>query len=112
MEDVKHPLGNGNVAQEFLISEKNIKVPVAGCHVNSGTFSIEKLFQVSREKTVIYDGPLSSLKYLKEEKPVVAQGKDCGIMLEDKSIRFKPGDVITCYEIRQEKRTVTWSPGF
>ena len=113
IKDVENHIGTGTVSQEFLIKDKIKKeVPVAGCKITSGDFNISKKFKVTRGPENIYDGNISSLKHFKEEKNIISHGKDCGLILEDLSVRFQTGDVITCYEIHKEKQRVNWSTGF
>lgn len=108
----EHIIGQGVVAQEFIFHEKKKEVQVAGCRVNKGMFDATKLYRITRGKDVLGEGSLESLKHHKAEVTVIPNGKDCGLRMKDNSIRFMPGDVITCYEHRQEKLPVTWSPGF
>ena len=89
------------------------RVPIAfNARIHCDVYHIKKSFRIIREKSIIYDGPLASLKHLKEETMVVSHDNDCGIMLEDTSINFKSGDRIKCYEIRKESPELNWSPGF
>ena len=112
MEPVEHILGRGMVAKEFLINEKKKDVAVAGCRVNQGQFDVRHSFKVLRGKDVIYQGGLSSLKHLKDEVDKVTQGKDCGIRVQDETVRFIAGDNVICYEIKEEQRETSWFPGF
>ena len=108
----EHKIGQGVVAKEFVYHEKKQEIAVAGCRVNKGIFDSTKLFRVTRGKDILGEGPLESLKHHKEEVTEIPNGKDCGLRMQDTSIRFKAGDIITCYENRQEQLPVTWSPGF
>ena len=112
LSDAEDVVGKGTVGKEYVITEKGQKIPVGGCHINSGSFNVSKSFRIIRGATEIFDGKLASLKHLKEEKNVIPSGKDCGIMLEDSSLRFSPGDVVVCYETRKEKREIDWVTGF
>ena len=112
LSDAEDVVGKGTVGKEYVITEKGQKIPVGGCHINSGSFNVSKSFRIIRGTTEIFDGKLASLKHLKEEKNVIPSGKDCGIMLEDSSLRFSPGDVVVCYETRKEKREIDWVTGF
>ena len=108
----EHKIGQGVVAKEFVYHEKKQEIAVAGCRVNKGIFDSTKLFRVTRGKDILGEGPLESLKHHKVEVTEIPNGKDCGLRMQDTSIRFKAGDIITCYENRQEQLPVTWSPGF
>lgn len=95
-----------------LYTKKKKEIAVAGCHVNKGVFNVSKLFRVTRGKDILGEGSLESLKHHKVEVNEISSGKDCGLRMKDTSLRFRAGDVITCYEIKQDKLPVTWSPGF
>ena len=111
--DKENVIGQGTVSQEFLITEKKTEIPVAGCRVNKGVFNKTKLFRINRGKEVLCDSKtLYSLKHHKEEVMEISQGKECGLRMEDLEIRYRAGDVITCYEIKPERLPVKWSPGF
>ena len=110
--DKEYIIGQGVVSQEFMINEKKQNIPVAGCRVNKGVFNKSKLFRISRGKDIVGEGSLQSLKHHKDEVNEIQNGKDCGLRMVDVSIRFKGGDIITCYELRPEKLPVNWSPGF
>jgi translation initiation factor IF-2 len=110
-EDVQ--LGKGVVVQEFLYSEGNLKVPIAGSKVNTGKFDRNSLIKIIRgTDTVIRDVRLSSLKQKKDEVSMVTQGKECGLRLQGDPVRFEPNDEVIFYEKRKAARTIDWDPGF
>ncbi len=53
-EDV--PTGSADVLQTFEISERNKKIPVAGCRVTDGTLEKKQLFKLIRNGQVIHRG--------------------------------------------------------
>jgi translation initiation factor IF-2 len=110
--DVEYQVGKGVVLKEFTVLEKRKDISVAGCRVNQGVFDKDKLFRVTRDSHVVFEGNLVSLKHLRDEVNEIPQGKECGLRIQDSNIRFDSGDVITCYEIHQESRQTDWSPGF
>lgn len=110
--EVEETVGRGDVLQEFLINDGRKRVPVAGCRVKSGKFDKAKVFRVTRGDAVLYEGSLNSLKHLKDEVGEVSQGKECGLRVEDGEIRFEQGDVVECFETREEMRRTEWDPGF
>ena len=58
-----------------------------------------------RDGTVIYDGRIASLRRFKDDVREVAQGYECGIVLENYQ-DIKEGDVIEAYETRQVEQTL------
>ncbi|XP_071453637.1 translation initiation factor IF-2, mitochondrial [Hetaerina americana] len=109
VEDI---LGEANVLQEFIITEGKKKVPVAGCRCTKGTLKKNAYFRVRRAQEVIHEGELHSMRHLKNEVDSIKMDVECGLQLSDQTVRFKPGDTIICYELREESRKTDWNPGF
>ena len=59
---------------------------------------------VVRDGTVIYDTTISQLKRFKEDAREVAEGFECGILLDGFN-DVKEGDVLEAYETREVERT-------
>lgn len=55
-EDVQ--TGSADVLQTFEISDRNKKIPVAGCRVTDGSFEKKQLFKLVRNGQVIHRGEL------------------------------------------------------
>lgn len=73
---------------------------VAGSHCTDGKITRNSLVRVVREKEVVFEGKLDSLKNVKQDVREINAGQDCGVKFngwED----FKEGDVITAYEMIQ-----------
>ena len=111
-DDVEVQVGRGMVLKEFLINEKNKKIPVAGCRVSSGKFDKTKRFRFVRGSQVVFDGDLSSLRHIKDEVLHVSQGQECGVRLKDFEGKFLERDEVVCYEMTKQPRFTDWSPGF
>ncbi|VVC33349.1 Translation protein, beta-barrel domain,Translation initiation factor IF- 2, domain [Cinara cedri] len=110
VEDIQ---GEASVLQEFLINENKKQIPVAGCRCISGTLKKAALFKVVREDDeVIYKGKLSSMRHLKDEVSTIKTNMECGLRLEDTSIRLQPGDKIVCYTLREKQQEIDWETGF
>jgi translation initiation factor IF-2 len=60
--------------------------------------------RVVRDGTVIYDTSVAQLKRFKDDAREVAEGFECGILLENFN-DVKEGDVLEFYETRQVERT-------
>ena len=56
-----------------------------------------------RDGTVVYDGKIASLRRVNDDVREVAQGFECGIVLENYQ-DVKEGDVLEVYETRQVER--------
>lgn len=103
--------GEGVVLQEFMVSDRGKKKsPVAGCRVTSGTLSKKLRIRFIRDGQVIYDGTATSMK---REKLVVGSamiGEEVGIAVEDKTVNFRPSDIVQCYDILKVPQRIDWAP--
>ena len=79
LNDIKHELtkripsteedvqtGCGDVLQTFEITERNKKIPVAGCRVTDGFFEKKQLFKLIRNGQVIHRGTNNSSVWLRK----------------------------------------------
>ncbi|XP_077537137.1 mitochondrial translation initiation factor 2 [Haemaphysalis longicornis] len=110
--DVEEVHGEALVQQEFLINEGRKKIPVAGCKCTKGTLRKNALYKVVRDEQTIHSGPLVSMRHLKNEVDTIKKDVECGLMLEDASVRFSHGDLLVCYSIKQVPQETDWDPGF
>lgn len=93
------------VVQVFPLNpgKKNAKSNgAAGCKVLKGSLEFNpdakpgdrvgdlNLFRVLRDGQLVHQGPLFSLRFLKEEVPLIKKGGECGIVMKGFS-DFKPG---------------------
>ncbi|OQR77811.1 translation initiation factor IF-2 [Tropilaelaps mercedesae] len=87
--DAEEFTGEASVLQEFMVTDERSKkkVPVAGC-----------------------SGTLVSMKHLKEEVNTIKKDTECGLMLEDSTIRLRPGDKIICTRRFKVPQKTTWTP--
>jgi translation initiation factor IF-2 len=90
-------LGKAEVRQVFNISRVGV---IAGSSVTEGVIKRTGHVRVLREKKVVHQGRLSSLKRIKDDVREVAQGFECGIGVEGFT-DFKPGDVLEVYELEE-----------
>jgi translation initiation factor IF-2 len=86
-------VGTAEVKQTFKASKFGL---IAGCMVRKGKLVRNYLMRLIRDNIVVYDGKLDSLKRFKDDAKEVAEGFECGIVL-DKFSDLKPGDIIECY---------------
>mmetsp|Transcript_24898 Transcript_24898/g.40996 ORF Transcript_24898/g.40996 Transcript_24898/m.40996 type:complete len:809 (-) Transcript_24898:1009-3435(-) len=82
---------------------------IAGCRIKEGVLHRAARVRVLRPTTdldpptVLFEGPLSSLKHFKEDVTEVKRGAECGIGMEGFE-EFRQGDVIQSIETVQVKR--------
>ena len=57
-------------------------------------------------------GVASSLRYFKDEVDSIKRDMECGVQLDDKAFVFEVGDKVVCYEMKEVKQELDWSPGF
>ena len=62
-----------------------------------------------REGAVVWEGNIASLRRVQEDVREVAQGLECGILLEGYN-DLKDGDIIECFVTRQVERTTLDEP--
>lgn len=116
-------IGEAIVQQEFVISEKNKKAPVAGSLCIKGMLKKDALFKIVRKGTVLHDRlTLSSMRHHKDEVDTIKNSMDCGLLFTDnyittskysgvdQCIRFMPQDILICYKLAKVKPQLLWSP--
>ncbi|XP_012275999.1 translation initiation factor IF-2, mitochondrial [Orussus abietinus] len=106
-------LGEANVLQQFVVTEKRKKVNVAGCRCTKGVLLKTANFRVIRGKdTVIYEGKVESMRHLKEEVASIKNDTECGLRFEQPDVSVQPGDRLICFKIIQKEPETQWDPGF
>lgn len=83
-----------------------------GCRVQAGKLQRGDQVKLLRGDQVVCVGTVSTLKHLKADVNEVEKGKECGIMLNDPTVRFLEGDVIQPFLVKTEEQYTQWSPGF
>lgn len=86
-------LGRAEVRQVFSLPRGT----VAGCYVVDGRVQRNTLARVLRGKEVSYEGKIASLRHLKDDVREMAQGFECGIVLEHYT-DVQEGDIIVSFE--------------
>jgi len=94
-------IGEAEVRALFKVSRLGT---IAGCMVIQGVIRRNSQVRVVRDGTVIYDTTIAQLKRFKEDAREVAEGFECGILLEGFN-DVKEGDVLEAYETREVERT-------
>ncbi|AFY40150.1 bacterial translation initiation factor 2 (bIF-2) [[Leptolyngbya] sp. PCC 7376] len=100
-EEVEEHLGKAEVRAVFPVGRGS----VAGCYVQSGKVVRNRMVRVNRGSVVVYEGPLDSLKRVKEDVREVNSGYECGIGV-DKFSTWKEGDIIEAFEMVFKQRTL------
>ena len=95
LQDVEE--GRAEVRQVFDVRGGRI----AGCVVSEGRVRRTSLARVLRNREIIMDGPISSLRRYRDEAREVNAGQECGIGVRDFS-DFEEGDIIITY-VQQER---------
>jgi translation initiation factor IF-2 len=95
-------LGYASIKKIFKISKVG---KIAGCEVTEGTVKKGAKVRLLRDNVVVHEGDLSTLKHHQNEVKEVKQGVECGMSLANYD-NIKEGDLIECFEIKSEKRTL------
>lgn len=101
-EKRERPIGEAKILQIFELS-KGPKI--CGCMVESGLVRVGAKARVRRDKELIYNGEVASLRRFHDDVKEVKAGLECGIRL-DNFADFVPGDEIEIYEIELKKATL------
>ena len=96
-------LGHASIRQVFNITKVG---KVAGCMVTTGMVKRGSRVRLLRDNVVIHEGTLKTLKRIKDEVKEVREGMECGMAFENYD-DVKEGDVIECYDVIEEARSVT-----
>ena len=94
-------LGEAEVRALFKVSRLGT---IAGCMVTTGVVRRNGQVRVVRDGTVIYDTTIAQLRRFKDDVREVAEGFECGILLDNFN-DVKEGDVLEVYETREVERT-------
>jgi len=99
--ETEEMLGEAEVRALFRVSRLGT---IAGCMVTSGIVRRGARVRVVRDGTVIYETSIAQLKRFKDDAREVAEGFECGILLDGFN-DVKEGDVLEVYETREVERT-------
>lgn len=92
-----------NVKAVFKSSQLGL---IAGCQVAEGTIKRNHFVKIERNKKIIWEGHISSLKRNKDDVKEVAKGLECGILF-DKFSDIQEGDIIRGFEITYQPQELT-----
>ncbi|HEY3462465.1 MAG TPA: translation initiation factor IF-2 [Gaiellaceae bacterium] len=94
-------IGEAEVRALFRVSRLGT---IAGCMVTDGVVRRNASVRVLRDGAVIYTTTIAQLKRFKDDVREVAEGFECGILLEGFN-DVKEGDVLEIFETREIERT-------
>jgi len=92
--------GRAVVKQVFKVTKAGT---IAGSQVVKGKMGRHGIAKLIRNKEVVYEGKISSLKRFKDDVREVNEGVECGISL-DRHDDIKEGDIIEQYQIEKVAR--------
>ena len=95
-------LGNAEVLEVFAVSKVG---KIAGCRVTDGRVERGQHVRLIRDKVVIHEGKLSTLKRFKDDAASVVAGQECGMSFEGYQ-DMRKGDVIECYRVETIARAL------
>ena len=94
-------IGEAEVRALFRVSRLGT---IAGCMVTQGVIRRNAQVRIVRDGTVIHETAIAQLKRFKDDVREVAEGFECGILLDGYN-DVKEGDVLEAFEIREVERT-------
>ncbi|KAK9495423.1 hypothetical protein V1508DRAFT_380355 [Lipomyces doorenjongii] len=89
--------GEAEVRAIFTFSVKKNMTKIAGCRISNGTAKRSSTVRLLRNKDVVFDGMLDSLKQGKHDATELAKGNECGMTFKDFD-SFQEGDIVQFYE--------------
>jgi translation initiation factor IF-2 len=94
------PLGKADVRQAFPVSRLGL---AAGCAVTEGKLTRGSDVRLIRDRQVVYQGKIASLRRFKDDVREVTSGMECGVLLENFQDP-KAGDTLEAFEMEQVLR--------
>ena len=101
-DKVEKILGKAIVQQQFKIPNIGF---IAGSKVTEGIIQRNINARLYRDDKLIIEGKIESLKRFKDDAKEVKEGLECGIGIVGAK-KYKEGDLIEAYEIKEIKRTL------
>jgi translation initiation factor IF-2 len=94
--------GHAIVKQVFTIGKSS---KIAGCVISDGRGTAKSKVRVIRNKEVLFQGSVDSLRHFQDSVAEIREGQECGIRLA-RYTEFQPNDVIEFYEVESIKQTL------
>jgi len=99
-------LGHAEVRNLFNVPKLGT---IAGCNVTDGLIQRSAKMRLFREKELVWEGDLASLRRFKDDVKEVAIGYDCGIGLQGFA-KMLVGDRLECYDFKKTARKLGAAP--
>ncbi|PPE03828.1 translation initiation factor IF-2 [Holospora curviuscula] len=96
----EHFLGKAEVIKVFHVKKAS---SIAGCLVKEGMLRRGEMVKIFRDKTLLFEGEIKSLRHIKNDMKEVKFGYECGMIL-DGFDGFEVGDRVECSETRSVAR--------
>jgi len=90
-------IGQAAIQQVFELSKRN---KIAGCMVSSGKITARASIRIKRDREILYEGTIGSLKRFQNDAAEVREGQECGIR-PNNFTNFAEGDVIEAYLVEK-----------
>ena len=95
--------GHAQIRQIFDIGKKG---RVAGCQLLDGIIRVKDAkVRIKRNRDIVWDGRISSLRHFQDEVAEVKDLQECGIFF-DGFEDFQEGDIVECYAMEEMERTL------
>ncbi|MFA7183759.1 MAG: translation initiation factor IF-2, partial [Victivallales bacterium] len=98
-EKRENDLGEARILQIFEVKKG---INVIGCMIEQGSVKVGSKARVFRNKELIYNGEVTSLRRFQDNVKEVKAGLECGIKL-DNFADFEEGDTVKFFEIELRK---------
>ncbi|MAV39319.1 MAG: translation initiation factor IF-2 [Puniceicoccaceae bacterium] len=98
-EIIEKKSGAAEVRQVFAISKGRY---VAGSMVTEGTIHRSGNARLMRKGTLVFEGPIETLRRFKDDVKEVRAGYECGINIKGCN-EYEEGDILECYQIEKKK---------
>ncbi|MEI8241915.1 MAG: translation initiation factor IF-2 [bacterium] len=94
--------GHAMLKTVFDLSRKG---KIAGCQVSDGVVRTDAKVRVYRQRQIVYNGRIATLRHFQSEVSEVKEPQECGIRFENFD-SFAEGDYIECYILEELPRTL------
>jgi translation initiation factor IF-2 len=95
-------IGEAEIREVFELSKKS---KIAGCMIMSGRVTSAANIRIKRDRDVLFQGKIGSLRRFQNEAAEVRQGQECGIR-PDNYTDFEPGDIIEAFLVEKITQTL------
>jgi translation initiation factor IF-2 len=115
LDDVRDTLSGmlEAVYEEVVIGQAEVRAlfrssrhgTIAGCYVSEGRIVRTAAARVRRGGDVVHEGPIASMRHVKDDVSEIGQGFECGIVLEGFD-DLEEGDIIEAVQQQEVRRAV------